>query len=81
MPEMGWAGKRNGELLSLAAKDFDVFVTADQNLQYQQNLADFDIAVALFVAPTNRYMDLKPLIPSLLSAFKSITPGKIIIIQ
>ena len=38
--EAGWTGVRNGELLRRAAESFDVFVTADQNLQYQQNLAD-----------------------------------------
>lgn len=39
VPEMGWAGKKNGELMKVAHAQFDVFVTADQNLQYQQNLA------------------------------------------
>ena len=39
-PEMGWASKKNGELLALAAVDFDVFLTTDRNLSYQQNLSD-----------------------------------------
>ena len=44
-PEMGWASKRNGELLALAVGQFDVFLTADRNLSYQQDLSSFDIAV------------------------------------
>lgn len=43
--QRGWGGIKNGELLRLAASEFDVFVTADQNLKYQQNLAGFDIAI------------------------------------
>ena len=43
-PEMGWASKRNGELLTLAVGQFDVFLTADRNLSYQQDLSSFDIA-------------------------------------
>ena len=45
VPEQGWAGKDNGELLGLADKQFDVFVTADQGIEYQQNLAGFGLAV------------------------------------
>ncbi len=45
VPERGWAGKTNGELLKLAAGSFDVFITADQGLEYQQNLTNVGIAV------------------------------------
>jgi hypothetical protein len=44
-PEMGWASKRNGELLALAADEFDVFLTSDRNLSYQQDVSVFDIAI------------------------------------
>jgi hypothetical protein len=44
-PEMGWASKRNGELLALAAAAFDVFLTADRNLSSQQDVSAFNIAV------------------------------------
>ncbi len=44
--EMGWSGRKNGELISLAAADFDVFVTVDKNLPYQQDEATLPIAVA-----------------------------------
>ena len=41
----GWAGIKNGELLQLAETDFDLFITSDQNIRYQQNLAGRKIAV------------------------------------
>ena len=63
VPEQGWSGKTNGELLDLAEADFDVFVTADQNLQYQQNLQGRALPIIVLAAHTNRYEDLAPLIP------------------
>jgi predicted nuclease of predicted toxin-antitoxin system len=58
--DAGWSGRRNGELLQLAAPRFDLFVTADQNLQFQQNLAALPIAVAVLVASDNRLATLWP---------------------
>ena len=49
-PEMGWASKRNGELLALAVGEFDVFLTADRNVSYQQDRSSFDIAIVVLVA-------------------------------
>ena len=63
--EQGWTGVTNGKLLGLAAGSFDVFVTVDRNLSFQQHLPKFDIAVVLLRAPSNRLADLLPLIPSL----------------
>jgi hypothetical protein len=57
-PEMGWASKRNGELLALAVGQFDVFLTADRNLSYQQGVSAFDIAVVVLVARSNTIDDL-----------------------
>jgi hypothetical protein len=57
---MGWASKRNGELLALAAGLFDVFITADRNLSYQQDLSSFDIVIVVLVARSNRFDDLRP---------------------
>ena len=59
--EMGWAGTKNGELMKVAHDLFDVFVTADQNLQYQQNLSYADIGVIVLVALNNRIETLAPL--------------------
>jgi hypothetical protein len=60
-PEMGWASKRNGDLLRLAEREFDVFLTVDRKLQHQQNLSMFNIAVVVLVAPSNTLADLQPL--------------------
>ena len=64
--DMGWTTIVNGRLLALAAQQFDVFVTVDRNLSFQQNLVVFSIAVVVLRARTNRLADLKPLIPKLL---------------
>lgn len=63
VPEMGWAGKKNGELMTAAFGQFDVFVTADQNLQYQQNLTYANIGVIVLIAINNRIETLSPLMP------------------
>jgi len=61
--EIGWSGLKNGELLRRAAGSFDVFLTADQNLEYQQNLRTLPLAVVVLVAPSNRIEQLRPLLP------------------
>lgn len=79
VPEMGWSGKKNGELLKLmTAQAFVVLLTTDQNIQYQQNLQSFGVAIIVLVAPTNRLADLLPLIPSALKALVTIAPGQVV---
>ena len=73
---MGWAGKKNGDLLALmAGKGFEVLITVDQSLRHQQNLAAAGVAVVILVAPTNRLADLIPLVPSVEVALTGIRPG------
>ena len=67
VPQMGWAGIKNGQLLSLAHAEFDVFITVDRNLSFQQNLPQFDIAVIVLQASSDRLADLKPLVPEILT--------------
>ena len=76
--EAGWAGKTNGELLDLAESAFDVLVTLDTNLRYQQNLTGRRIAVVVLAARSNRLEDLSPLFRSCVEAVAKITPGEII---
>jgi hypothetical protein len=64
VPEMGWAGTKNGSLLRLVEREFDVFLTNDQNLAYQQNLNRFDLSIVVLVALTNDIEDLRPLMPA-----------------
>jgi hypothetical protein len=73
--QMGWTTIQNGALLSLASQHFDVFVTLDRNLSFQQNLDSFSIAVVVLNAKTSRLTDLKALIPHLLEAIESAQPG------
>jgi hypothetical protein len=78
--QMRWTTIKNGELLTLAAEDFDVFVTVDRNLAFQQNLAAFSIAVIVLRARTNRLADLKSLVPNLLRAIESTRSGTVEVI-
>ncbi|MBV8208901.1 MAG: DUF5615 family PIN-like protein [Burkholderiaceae bacterium] len=73
--QMGWSTIKNGELLALASQNFDVFVTVDRNLVFQQNLKALSVAVIVLRARTNRLADLKPLVPSLLAAIEAAAPG------
>ena len=76
--QRGWAGLGNGELLRRAAADgLEVFVTADQNLQFQQNLEQSSLCVLLLVAPSNALEDLLPLVPALLEAVRVSQPGEV----
>ena len=75
---MGWTGKRNGESLHLAATDFDALLTADQNLEHQQNPDTLPIAVIVLVAPTNRIESLRPLIPALLQTLRTLAPRQLV---
>jgi hypothetical protein len=76
VPQMGWAGIKNGELLTLAERGFDVFLTVDRNLSFQQNLPKFNIAVLVLHASSNRLADLKPLVPKILSTLPTLTKGE-----
>ena len=73
--QLGWSAIKNGELLTLAAKSFDVFVTVDRNLSFQQNLPSFTVAVVVLRAKTNRLADLRPLVPRLLAAIDTAQTG------
>lgn len=77
--QQGWSGISNGELLRRAAAEgFDVLLTADQNLQFQQNLAQATIAVMVLIAPTNKLDDLLPLVPAILAALPTAAPGRVV---
>lgn len=78
VPEMGWSGTTNGKLLRLACDHFDVFLTADQNLQYQQNIVGYDIAVVVLVATSNRLPDLEPLVPAVREILPKAQAGEVI---
>lgn len=72
--EMGWSGIKNGELLALAANEFDAFITVDKNLRYQQNLTTLPVAVIVLDAVSNELPALLPLVPVLERALSSLKP-------
>jgi hypothetical protein len=76
--ERGWSGIKNGKLLALAEAEFDVFLTVDQNLKYQQNLKVFNIGINLLVARNNRLKTLLPLMPKAREAIENIKAGDFI---
>lgn len=70
----GWSGVKNGQLLALAAAKFDVFLTMDGGLEFQQNLATLPIAVLIVEAASNRMEHLEPVVPSILKELNHLHP-------
>jgi len=78
VPEMGWASKQNGDSLALAEREFDVFLTVDRNLSFQQDVNKFNIAVVVMVASGNRHADLQPLVADVLTVLGAALPGQVV---
>lgn len=75
--ETGWQDFDDRPLLEHADGSFDVLLTVDQNLPYQQNLSRYDLSIIVLIARTNRLEDLQPLAPSLLDVLEIIQPGEL----
>jgi hypothetical protein len=76
--EQGWAGLKNGALLKQAlAAGFEVFVTGDKNLEFQQNLKVSGLFVVVLVAPSNTLEDLLPRVPAALESIQRGKPGDV----
>ena len=76
------AGLKNGVLLNAAeAAGFELMITTDQEIPYQQNLGSRKIAILILCAPTNRLADLTRLVPAAMRAFESIAPGQVLRIE
>ena len=73
--EAGWAGVRNGELLQLAAKQFDLLLTVDRHREYQQNFAGLLLAVIVVHTPSNDIAVLRPMMPTVRAAIYEAKPG------
>ena len=78
VPEAGWAGRTNGDLLELMAGHFDIFITVDRGIAFQQELAGRPFAVLLLQARSNRLGDLLPLVPAVLQALDAVQPGDVV---
>ena|SRR5712692_10584596 len=78
VPEAGFAGKKNGELLSLAEQaGFEVFLTIDRGIEYEQNLATRKLAVIIIHTKSSRLTDLLPHRPAILKLLQSIQSGEL----
>jgi hypothetical protein len=77
---MGWAGIKNGALIRLAEQQFDVFLTMDRNLEFQQNLKQLRLAIAVLCAPSNEIQVLRPLMPLLQETLITIQNGQVVYI-
>ena len=76
--QAGLKGLKNGTLLRRASHEFDVLITVDQKIPYQQNLSDLSIAIVILVARSNRYDELRTLLPQVLATIASIRKGEIV---
>jgi hypothetical protein len=79
--EAGFGGLENGDLLRAAAGNYDVLITVDQNLQYQQNIGTLQIAVLVLISTGITHRDLQPLIPTVLEKLTRIQSGEIEIVS
>jgi hypothetical protein len=73
----GWTGIKNGELLRRMTGQYDVLVTMDRSIEFQQRLSTLPFGIVLVRARSNRIQDLRPLVPSILSALDAVSPGRI----
>lgn len=80
--QQSWAGLKNGALLREAeAAGFAVFLTGDQNLEFQQNLSKHRLGVVVLRAVSNALEDVLPLVPAALAAIETVQPGQVVRIQ
>jgi len=79
--DAGFKGFQNGDLLRAASAEFDAIITVDRRLPREQDLATFKLAILVLIARSNRYDDLKPLIPRALDALRVIKPGEVVEIR
>jgi hypothetical protein len=76
--KMGWGGIKNGALLELAEEEFDVFLTGDRNLAFQQGVTNYNIAIVVLHAPSTQLHQTLPLMSEVLLALPSLQPGQIL---
>ncbi len=78
VPRQGWAGITNGALLEHIEPEFDVFLTMDSNIVYQQNTDQLQVCLIVLHGPNSRYETLQPLLPQIREAIEQAKPGSII---
>ena len=76
--KMGWGGLKNGELLARAEKEFDVFLTGDRNLSFQQNTTASRLAIIVLHSESTQLHHTLPLMPKVLALLPSLKPGQVV---
>jgi len=79
--KMGWNGLKNGELLEKAQANFDLFLTGDRNLTFQQRMSEFDIAVIVLQAESIQLKNILTLIPKVLTVLPTLKPGQVVYVS
>jgi hypothetical protein len=80
VPQAGWSGKKNGDLLRSADGQFDVLLTVDKGIKYQNNFTGLRIAVVQMYVKSNRLVDIMPILRVVKDAIVSSKTGQIIIV-
>ena len=75
---MGWAGVKNGQLLKMADGKFDVLITLDTCILYQNDFTELSIAVITLISKNIKLEDLLPLVPKLIKTLSFIKPGQVV---
>lgn len=81
MPEMGWSGLKDRTLLDRAQPHFEVFLTVDQGIRYQQNLSGSDVAALVLRGRSNDIDDLRPLMARARELIETLAPGQILVVE
>jgi predicted nuclease of predicted toxin-antitoxin system len=79
--QAGLTNLRDGTLLRVAQHDFDVLITVDKDLPFQQNISELEIAVVVLRARTTRLSDLRDLVPRLLATLATIRHGEMLVVR
>ena len=79
--EAGFKGLKNGNLIRAADGKYDVLITVDKNMRYQQNISKLPLAIIVLSSFSNRFESLMPLVPKALESLKNIKIGEIITFQ
>ena len=78
--EEGWSAFKNGALLTRASETFDVLVTIDQRMRYQQNMPRFAIGVVVIEVPDTRFVHLRALVPDIRHAIDKVQTGQVLVV-
>jgi predicted nuclease of predicted toxin-antitoxin system len=81
VPQAGWAGISNGELLAFIAGNYDAFITVDKNLHAQQQTAALPFGIVIVRSASNKLSDLKPLVPQILATLATLQPGQVVTVD